>query len=272
MYYFYVIKYLLFYKIGFLIRKFLYKEKITINNSEKFIIKHHLSSLKKKGYSIIENYLDKNECEDIIKDMNNFYKKNISLVWTDNINYEYRIHGAENISKKIENFFSDKLLSSIGSFYFGGKISNLMTMANGIIFSIKNIGSGGGWHRDGIEFQFKSILYLVDTNKDNGAFQLIEGSNKIGKIIKDSIKNKVNIFNTRFSEQAVNEIIKINPDRLKTLDGKAGTLILVDTSSIHRGSPLKLGFRYALTNYYYPSYKIDSMKDHFTPKVNNICY
>jgi hypothetical protein len=272
MYYFHIIKYLFFYKIIFLIRKFFFKEKIIINNSKKFIIEKHLSLLKKNGFSIIENYLDKNECENIIKDMNDFYKKNISLIWTDKTNSEYRIHGAENVSKKIKDFFSDKMLSLIGSSIFNGKMDNLMTMANGIMFKNENVGSGGGWHRDGIEFQYKSILYLVDTNKDNGAFQLIDESNKFWVVIKDSIKNKINIFNTRFSEQIVNEIIKNKPDRLKTLEGKAGTLILVDTSAIHRGSPLKKGSRYALTNYYYPSYKIDSMKNHFTPKVNNIYY
>ena len=38
---------------------------------------------------------------------------------------------------------------------------------------------------------------------------------------------------------------------------KAGTLILVDTSSIHRGMPIIAGVRYALTNYFYPKRLID---------------
>ena len=30
-----------------------------------------------------------------------------------------------------------------------------------------------------------------------------------------------------------------------------GTLILVDTSTLHRGAPIKKGIRYGFTNYYY---------------------
>ena len=55
----------------------------------------------------------------------------------------------------------------------------------------------------------------------------------------------------RLSDLEVNRILKKNPQRKKTILGKMGTLILVDTSTLHRGSPIKKGTRYALTNYYY---------------------
>ena len=74
---------------------------------------------------------------------------------------------------------------------------------------------------------------------------------------------KINVLNTRIE----NTVKLLDNNRIKTLEGKAGTLILVDTSMIHRGKPLNHGSRYAITNYYYPYFSIDSMKNHFLPKV-----
>ena len=37
---------------------------------------------------------------------------------------------------------------------------------------------------------------------------------------------------------------------------------------IHRGKPLKENNRYALTNYYYQTYKIDKMKSQFKPMLS----
>jgi len=43
----------------------------------------------------------------------------------------------------------------------------------------------------------------------------------------------------------------------------------VDTSTIHRGSPLKNGIRYALTNYYFENSQINShLVEHFSPLVS----
>lgn len=139
-----------------------------------------------------------------------------------------------------------------------------MTMANRVEAKKNNLGSGGGWHRDDINFQFKAIIYLCDVDNNNGPFQLLENSNTFLSMIKDSIKSKFNILNTRIKN---NNIALLDQKRVKTITGKAGTLILVDTSLIHRGKPLINGFRYALTNYYYPYYQVESMKNHFLPKI-----
>lgn len=76
-------------------------------------------------------------------------------------------------------------------------------------------------------------------------------------------------MNTRFSNLQVKEILKKKPDDLTTLPGKKGTLILVNTAMIHRGKPLLENNRYALTNYYYQSYKVNKIKSQFKPMLNN---
>jgi hypothetical protein len=73
--------------------------------------------------------------------------------------------------------------------------------------------------------------------------------------------------NTRFTVEEINELIKKDPERLLTFTAKAGTLLFVDTSLLHRGAPIKKGSRYALTNYYYPSYLMHIYENHFTPRL-----
>ena len=73
----------------------------------------------------------------------------------------------------------------------------------------------------------------------------------------------------RYSDQQINKIINKNPERLHTITGKAGTVIIKDCSAIHRGSPLKSGIRYALTNYYfYLSQITTTLTEHFGPLVS----
>ena len=58
-----------------------------------------------------------------------------------------------------------------------------------------------------------------------------------------------------------------DPDRLITLSAPAGTMVLVDVSAIHRGSPVKVGRRYAMFNYYYPSYDLAGRLEKFLPRL-----
>ena len=247
-------------KFIFFIRNFITKKNFKKTNE----IRKYSYLIKKKGFLIIENFLDKKECKSIVDILESFYSTNKEMAWHDKSNSEYRFFGAEKINKKINNFYSNDLLINIGSFCTNTPLSNLMTMANKVKYNKNNLGSGGGWHRDDFNFQFKAILYLNDVSTDNGPFQLIENSNGLFNIIKDWVTARFNIKSTRINDA---NVALLDKDRLKTITGKAGTLILVDTSLIHRGKPLISGLRYAITNYYYPHYKINSMKNHFLPKL-----
>ena len=75
----------------------------------------------------------------------------------------------------------------------------------------------------------------------------------------------------RLSEEEICKII-LKSLKKKTILGDMGTLILVDTSTIHRGSPIMNGTRYSITNYYYTLNQIDEelfKKFNVFPKVNN---
>ena len=96
---------------------------------------------------------------------------------------------------------------------------------------------------------------------------MVKNSQKIFQIIKDALCVKNKISHTRFSDESMMKLFKKSMTRLLSFNYKAGTLILVDTSCLHRGSPLKAGHRYALTNYYYPKGQIKVYENHFTPML-----
>ncbi len=211
-----------------------------------------IKNLNKHGYYIIENYINHKNCELIKKKIKKYINNNPKNIIIDKHKSDFRIHGAEFIYSKIKKYSYSNFLKSIGENYSGNRLINLMTMANMTKFTDGNKGSGSGWHRDGLNFQFKSILYLSDVNLSNGPFEIIENSKDRREIIKFSIDNNINPIETRFSNYLIQKKIKNKKFKLKTLIGRKGTLILVDTSCIHRGRPVKSGIRYAITNYYYP--------------------
>ena len=92
---------------------------------------------------------------------------------------------------------------------------------------------------------------------DNGPFQLILNSQKYKNLIKDMKSADLKYMQYRLTDEEINKILLKEPQRKKTILGNLGTLILVDTSTLHRGAPIKKGIRYALTNYYYTHNQID---------------
>lgn len=226
----------------------------------------HLKQIQKQGYSVIPSFITSEMCEQ--------YRKEIDLIIYRYPEYlhknidDQRVYGAENISVKIKTFSLDPFIQKMASDYNHTETKAAFTLAAKLPFSFGNIGSGGGWHRDSCIKQFKAILYLSDVSQDNGPFQLISKSNNLIYKLLDSKKADQPYMGYRYTNQQVEKIISKNPTRLITFCAPAGTLILVDTSCIHRGKPIEDGERYALFNYYYPIDKINKeLFDHFSPII-----
>ena len=235
------------------------------NNNENKIIQ----KLKKNKFVVIRNFISKKECKKIINEVKNSIKNKKIKNWSDNFNSDNRIFGAEYISNKINNFAKNKKINNIGSTYIGQKLSTFMVMANQVTFKKNNLGSGGGWHRDSFKKQFKAILYLNDVSLKNGPFELIPNSSDLNFQYNMIFKFNRDIKNNRFTNSEIEKILKYTKSKSTKITGKAGTLILVDTSTIHRGNPLKSSSRLALTNYMYPKYKFHFYNNKFKPRLKN---
>ena len=87
------------------------------------------------------------------------------------------------------------------------------------------------------------------------------------QMVKDCKDMSVDIMNLSVDNDLVNnKLLKKNPERLTTIEANAGSVIFVDTSLLHRGSPIEKGSlkRYAMTNYIYPKYQKNWYPEHFS--------
>lgn len=228
----------------------------------------HIRNLRENGYSVIENYFSAEQCEQMRAVIDSAMETYPDAMWQGKLGADNRIFGIEHVGGKFREFFNDPYLRQIGNSYFDGRLENLQTLAARIDAIPGNIGSGEGWHRDANHFQFKAIVYLSDAKLENGPFQVLKGSHHYPQVVADSHAMQLEApLITRFTDEQIARIVDRAPDRVVTLTGRAGTALLVDVSTIHRGSPIQTGRRYALFNYYYAYYDLAGREEKFSPRL-----
>ena len=227
-----------------------------------------LMEIKKNGYIVIPDFFDKDQCNACIKDMDWMFENKKEFVQESEY-ADSRIFGAEHLSENINKFATDKLLNDLANAYNAVPTCCGFTLAGRIKATGHEYGSGGPWHRDSYFRQFKSLLYLTDVDENHGPFQIIHESHKQKKISSDTKTGNLESMQCKFNKEIVEKILKEEPDRLVSFTAKAGTVVLVDTSVIHRGVTLKEGTRYALTNYFFEKTQINNhLVEHFSPIVS----
>jgi len=235
-----------------------------LNDQEKNI----LLKIKKNGYVVIPDFFDKNQCESCVNDMDLMFQNNKELIHQTDYS-DSRIFGAEYLSENINSFATHTLLNNLANAYNAVPTDCGFTLAGKISASGHEYGSGGPWHRDSYFRQFKSLLYLTDVDENHGPFQIISESHDKEHISTDSKTANLESMQCQFDQNTVKQILEKEPERLHSLTAKAGTVVLVDTSCIHRGIPLKEGTRYALTNYFFEKKQINNhLIEHFSPLVS----
>lgn len=225
--------------------------------------------LKSNGVVIVRDFYSVGQCEELINELEKILSKaNEYNIIKDNLESDKRVFAADLVSSKIAEFLNNEFINKELLNYSGRSISSKFTMANKVDFIPGNLGSGGGWHRDSPhQRQVKSILYLSNVQEINGAFEYLIGTHKPSDALVKRIFSNLAFNQSRFNDKVVDEIIKVNPSKHVVLTGKPGTLVLVDTRGIHRGSPIKSGVRYALTNYFFEKSFPSHIKKNFVVKM-----
>lgn len=214
-------------------------------------------NLSKKGYVKLGN-INPEYCDLIINHTNILITKNTDDFELNFNSTEYRLWNSHEKIKQINEFykFSNFIVS---------KVLKRPSQAYDIL-AIKNTSlnrdieglSMGRWHMDSFNRQLKLFLFLSKTCSENGPLQLIDGSHKLSFKIRSVLDGVIFSFKDFFSSNRSRGYAKIKDEYLDVKYQKVitellvskGSLVLVDTSSIHRAKPCLIGERYALTSYY----------------------
>lgn len=229
----------------------------TIDCSVDQLERAYLHSLDTYGVCVVEGFWDENKCANARAEVDRIISQFPNALHSS-AKADQRVFGANNVSSLIGDFAQHPGLEKVATAYNREITRTAFTLAARMPAILGNQGSGEGWHRDAFLRQFKAILYLSDVGPNNGPFQFLKNSHQSFQILRDIWNGNLHYKQYRLSVSDVYCIAKDYPERIVTLTAKAGTLILIDTSSIHRGMPIVSGTRYALTNYYYPEHEIDA--------------
>lgn len=217
--------------------------------------------LRSSGVVAIANYWSADECAAGRDEIDRLAVEYPDVVQRNSGGADKRMFGVEAVSPQLARFHDDAFLLAAGERLGGFALYNFATLGARIDATSENNGSGDGWHRDAHDFQFKAILYLSDVSEQNGPFEYLPGSQMKWRAAFDAaVGNLPSAPNSRYEAAAIDKMLARSPFERERFLGKAGTLLLVNTSGIHRGRPLIAGSRHALTNYYYDPYQIDRTK------------
>lgn len=224
------------------------------------------SIVRRDGVCAVENFLTEDMCARLRAEVDALMVKYPSAVHVDEKNSDHRLFMGDLPPGEIAGIYCDERLAVCASAFLGRGAINLATMSGRLAATLGNVGSGGGWHRDSFTNQFKTIIYLNNVEKENGPFQYLCESHKLKFMIQDKRCAGLRLAQNRVTDDQVQKLIGKSPKRLKTFTGKAGTLILADTTGLHRGAPIATGVRYSLTNYYFAPRTLTAVcKNHFKP-------
>ena len=247
--------------------KFLYQIKKFLEILIEFLLSSKGSNELPQGYTAIPNYLTDEQCEQIKSKINNFENSEDVDRWVDPEGADTRFFGIDRLDKTFkEAFFTSKQFNKVKDIFLdhtGREIENLesFVMAGHLISQETSLGSGGGWHRDRYaKRQLKLICYLSDVDDESGPFQFLDGSFTPLSKLKRIFSFKESPGQLRFEDK------DIDFNNVKNICGKKGTLLLADTTGIHRGRPMSEANkeRYAITLY--------SFEDQIPPHIEKQLY
>jgi hypothetical protein len=228
-----------------------------------------INELKTGGISIIDNYFDEKYCKKAINEINTAlveYKNKVQSNLKEGTSGDQRLFKIENASNSAKKFQEDRFINSILNAASNYKIESHFILGGKLMYNeneTKN--SGGGWHRDSDLEQFKAMVYLNDVEESNGPFLFLQNSD-LFDLERRPYDQKLSILSRiyillgklkknppRYTDLAVQEYLKKTNTKPNEVVGKAGTLVLFNSTYLHRGKNIENGTRYTFTNYMFKS-------------------
>ena len=200
-----------------------------------------LNALEQDSYFIYKNFLSKSQIQELKQTLQGHRKKNRSIE-KNSIYFRSRTNvslDSDFLNILTKNDFIKKILYYF--FQIPTKIERCTyEFKNGLSDKEKNDDKGEHcFHIDRGYGVLKFCLFLEDINEKNGPFCIIPGSHKWSKSFKSTFHRFFSTFyktTKHLSDEETQKYIDINLQ--KTLTGKAGDLLVVNTGAFHKGTSL----------------------------------
>ena len=210
--------------------------------------------VKQEGFAVLQTCASVEVCEHIKGFIDRF------PVEKAEINYggtEKRIWDSHNMDHIIQDFgkLSELVIGAI--FDAQPKVKTVLSYSNHPI-AIEDRLITGRWHLDSLRHQYKLFCFLTRTDEQTGPLEVVPGTHRTafkfwplasGKYISRTDLGSGKRRYQKLDEEWVDAQCRKAGSSFPFLC-EAGTLILVDTSAIHRARPCLKGHRYALCAYY----------------------
>lgn len=216
------------------------------------------ADLRTQGFHQVPIRLDKVALTAAIAQMDEICTNNEEL----EVNYggsEHRIWHAHKHIAAAESFrrFSDAIVPKLADGINPAK--NILAIRNKPLSDGKNELRKGRWHLDSFRDQYKIFVFLQDVGPNDGPFELVPQTQKSSVKFKHAIQGRY--FRTKdlilrtgkrgyqhVSDSFVEHVERNYPSQLFTVP--AGTILIANTSALHRAHPVNGGERYAFTSYH----------------------
>ncbi len=210
----------------------------------------------KEGFVIIENFLDKNLCDELVE-VGKQNTKDKSQMINDNVWINVRAEADDGKDSKVKNIFNfnllnEKLDSIINSNLLTEKLEEqlgdkVVLKTCSLQIDEPDTRTKRSWHVDrNPPPTFKAFIYLTDVDSElEGPYCAIPGSHKW------RVKRLLNIFTNLITGSKRSDMHRYIGEREDFFLAKKGTLIFSTQTLFHRGSPKhEIKTRYMLINYF----------------------
>lgn len=214
---------------------------------------HKISEeVKKEGICVIPNFISKKESLKIRKDLEPILKKlvkkplNKRRYFRDSYKGIFRLYQIKKIiSKSQKFFFNNYVIKNFSKYYISNNVEFYQDMAE-IRQPLKKKlslmrSSSDNYHFDDWKIRLKYFLILSDVTKDDAPMCYIKKSHKLmlfKKKFEYFYNGKLGNYGY-FSNNEVKKLKKKYDLKEEICTCKIGTLIVVDTRGIHKGTPLR---------------------------------
>ena len=207
-----------------------------------------INEVKNQGFSIIENFWNEMLCSKGRFEIDNIISN--CHLQTSKYSSDNRVFGIEHFSDTFQkDFINCNYVNNIMKvLYSSNKIYG--TLLGQRVEGIPgNTGSGGSWHRDSIKKQYKAFLFISDIDSKSGPFQFFPKSNYFLNKLGPAYQEATDGISWIIAPEDDLIRAKVDISNIFSVICKQGTLLIADTSTIHRGKPELEKDRYSLTYY-----------------------